>query len=90
MLFFDYLEIVSILHIINSLTPTTLFAVGLIACFEKFGSLKIEWPGKDDRHNRHPPKGLCLRHQENKSQKVMFIFHVDAVCRKTTFSRSLN
>ena len=32
--------------------------VGLIACFEKFGSLKIEWPGKDDRHNRHPPKGL--------------------------------
>ena len=35
----------------------SLISVGLIACFEKFGSLKIEWPGKDDRHNRHPPKG---------------------------------
>ncbi|KAL5257438.1 hypothetical protein ACHWQZ_G012397 [Mnemiopsis leidyi] len=37
--------------------PWDITEVGLIACFEKFGSLKIEWPGKDDRHNRHPPKG---------------------------------
>ena len=55
-----YAFIVSLGTIIHK--SVKISAVGLIACFEKFGSLKIEWPGKDDRHNRHPPKGKTFIH----------------------------
>lgn len=40
--------------------PTTLFslfAAGLINTFRVFGSLSVEWPGKDGKHPRCPPKG---------------------------------
>ena len=29
----------------------------LLTTFKPFGNLKVEWPGKDSKHNRHPPKG---------------------------------
>ena len=28
--------------------------------FRPFGSLNIEWPGKEGKHCRHPPKGELL------------------------------
>ncbi|XP_060116266.1 cytoplasmic polyadenylation element-binding protein 1 isoform X1 [Heteronotia binoei] len=30
---------------------------GLISTFRVFGSLRVEWPGKDSKHPRCPPKG---------------------------------
>ena len=32
----------------------------LLQTFQVFGSLSIDWPGKDSKHNRHPPKGVCV------------------------------
>ena len=32
---------------------------GLQQAFRPFGGLNIEWPGKDGKHSRHPPKGMC-------------------------------
>ncbi|KAL7980023.1 hypothetical protein Chor_001291 [Crotalus horridus] len=32
-------------------------AAGLISTFRVFGSLRVEWPGKDSKHPRCPPKG---------------------------------
>lgn len=34
-----------------------LFAAGLVNTFRVFGSLSVEWPGKDGKHPRCPPKG---------------------------------
>lgn len=34
-----------------------LFAAGLVTTFRVFGSLSVEWPGKDGKHPRCPPKG---------------------------------
>ena len=28
-----------------------------MTAFKIFGSMKVEWPGKDSKHQRHPPKG---------------------------------
>lgn len=33
------------------------FAAGLVNTFRVFGSLSVEWPGKDGKHPRCPPKG---------------------------------
>lgn len=32
-------------------------AAGLVNTFRVFGSLSVEWPGKDGKHPRCPPKG---------------------------------
>ena len=25
--------------------------------FQGYGNVVVDWPGKDNKHNRHPPKG---------------------------------
>ena len=35
------------------------FLAGLQAAFQAFGPMKIEWPGRDGKHPRYPPKGKC-------------------------------
>ena len=32
--------------------------VGLQNAFKAFGPVKIEWPGRDGKHPRYPPKGM--------------------------------
>jgi len=32
-------------------------SAGLQAAFKQFGSLRIEWPGKDGKHPRYPNRG---------------------------------
>ena len=32
----------------------------LLQTFQVFGALTVDWPGKDNKHNRHPPKGVTL------------------------------
>lgn len=32
-------------------------AVEIHTSFKMFGNVKIEWPGKDMKHPRYPPKG---------------------------------
>lgn len=39
------------------LTSLLLPVAGLINTFRVFGSLSVEWPGKDGKHPRCPPKG---------------------------------
>ena len=34
-----------------------LLLVGLQQAFKTFGSIKVEWPGKDGKHPRYSPKG---------------------------------
>ena len=36
-------------------------SAGLQQAFRPFGSVKVEWPGKEGKQNRHPPKGKYLR-----------------------------
>ena len=33
---------------------------GLQQAFKPFGQVKVEWPGKEGKQNRHPPKGAYL------------------------------
>ena len=33
---------------------------GLQQAFKPFGQVKVEWPGKEGKQNRHPPKGIYL------------------------------
>ncbi|XP_042332568.1 cytoplasmic polyadenylation element-binding protein 1 isoform X7 [Sceloporus undulatus] len=37
--------------------PWDITEAGLISTFRVFGSLRVEWPGKDSKHPRCPPKG---------------------------------
>jgi len=37
--------------------PWDITEAGLLQIFEVFGSVVIDWPGKDSKHTRHPPKG---------------------------------
>ncbi|XP_061451438.1 cytoplasmic polyadenylation element-binding protein 1 isoform X2 [Rhineura floridana] len=37
--------------------PWDITEAGLISTFRVFGSLRVEWPGKDSKHPRYPPKG---------------------------------
>ena len=37
--------------------PWDITEAGLLQTFQVFGNLVIDWPGKDSKHNRHPPKG---------------------------------
>ena len=44
----------------------------LLNTFKPFGNLKVEWPGKDSKHNRHPPKGYSyLIFDSEKSAKLL-------------------
>ena len=40
--------------------PWDVTEAALLASFQPFGSLNIDWPGKDSKHNRHPPKGIVV------------------------------
>ncbi|XP_019626156.1 PREDICTED: cytoplasmic polyadenylation element-binding protein 1-like [Branchiostoma belcheri] len=37
--------------------PWDITEVGLQAAFKPFGPINVEWPGKDNKHPRYPPKG---------------------------------
>ena len=37
--------------------PWDITEASLIAGFRPFGNLSVDWPGKEGKHNRHPPKG---------------------------------
>ena len=32
----------------------------LLSLFQPFGNLSVDWPGKESKHNRHPPKGQLI------------------------------
>ena len=37
--------------------PWDITEPNLVSTFKPFGNVKVEWPGKDSKHTRHPPKG---------------------------------
>lgn len=43
--------------------PWDITEAGLMQAFRPFGSLNIEWPGKEGKHCRHPPKGELFLYQ---------------------------
>ncbi|XP_066924316.1 cytoplasmic polyadenylation element-binding protein-like isoform X2 [Clytia hemisphaerica] len=50
--------------------PWDITEAGLQQAFRPFGALSIEWPGKDGKHSRHPPKGyVYLLFESEKSVK---------------------
>ena len=42
---------------IEGIMPLCVVA-GLQNAFKAFGPVKIEWPGRDGKHPRYPPKGM--------------------------------
>merc|ERR1719494_768119 len=52
--------------------PWDITEAGLQQAFRPFGALNIEWPGKDGKHSRHPPKGyVYLLFESEKSVKAL-------------------
>lgn len=45
--------------------PWDITEASLIAGFRPFGNLSVDWPGKEGKHNRHPPKGYVYVTFEN-------------------------
>ena len=37
--------------------PWDITESSLLATFQQFGALVVDWPGKEGKHARHPPKG---------------------------------
>lgn len=37
--------------------PWDITEAALLQSFQPFGNLIVDWPGKDSKHSRHPPKG---------------------------------
>lgn len=50
--------------------PWDITEASLIAGFRPFGNLAVDWPGKEGKHNRHPPKGEGRRLQEGRGGGV--------------------
>uniref|UniRef100_UPI00398F468D cytoplasmic polyadenylation element-binding protein 1a isoform X2 n=1 Tax=Pristiophorus japonicus TaxID=55135 RepID=UPI00398F468D len=52
--------------------PWDITEVGLINTFRVFGALSVEWPGKDGKHPRCPPKGyVYLVFESEKSVRAL-------------------
>eukprot|EP00112_Aurelia_sp_Birch-Aquarium-sp1_P004189 Seg1474.9 transcript_id=Seg1474.9/GoldUCD/mRNA.D3Y31 product="Cytoplasmic polyadenylation element-binding protein 1" protein_id=Seg1474.9/GoldUCD/D3Y31 len=52
--------------------PWDITEAGLQQAFRPFGSVKVEWPGKEGKQNRHPPKGyVYLLFESEKSVKAL-------------------
>uniref|UniRef100_A0A8D0EBU1 Cytoplasmic polyadenylation element binding protein 1 n=2 Tax=Salvator merianae TaxID=96440 RepID=A0A8D0EBU1_SALMN len=52
--------------------PWDITEAGLISTFRVFGSLRVEWPGKDSKHPRCPPKGYAyLVFESEKSVRAL-------------------
>jgi cytoplasmic polyadenylation element-binding protein len=46
----------------------------LLALFQPFGNLAVDWPGKESKHSRHPPKGyVYLTFEMEKSVKALLM-----------------
>ncbi|XP_070536883.1 cytoplasmic polyadenylation element-binding protein 1-like isoform X1 [Ptychodera flava] len=52
--------------------PWDITEAGLQNAFKPFGNVKIEWPGKDGKHPRYPPKGyVYILFEKEKFVKAM-------------------
>ncbi|XP_065841701.1 cytoplasmic polyadenylation element-binding protein 1-like [Oscarella lobularis] len=52
----------------------------LMTAFKIFGSMKVEWPGKDSKHQRHPPKGyVYLTFESERSVKALLQASVQGI-----------
>ncbi|XP_065064027.1 cytoplasmic polyadenylation element-binding protein 1-like isoform X3 [Rhopilema esculentum] len=52
--------------------PWDITEAGLQQAFRRFGPVKVEWPGKEGKQNRHPPKGyVYLLFESEKSVKAL-------------------
>ena len=48
--------------------PWDITEEALLSTFKQFGPLSVEWPGKETKHHRHPPKGyvyLIFEHEKS-------------------------
>lgn len=54
--------------------PWDITETALLATFQPCGNLTVDWPGKDSKHNRHPPKGyVYLTFDTEKSVKNLLV-----------------
>ncbi|XP_022087061.1 uncharacterized protein LOC110977342 [Acanthaster planci] len=52
--------------------PWDITEVGLQSCFKPFGTVRVEWPGKDGKHPKYPPKGyVYVLFDNEKSVKAL-------------------
>ena len=51
--------------------PWDITEAALLHTFQVFGNLTVDWPGKDNKHNRHPPKGMCVCGRETQQQATV-------------------
>lgn len=45
--------------------PSLFVTAGLVNTFSAYGPLSVEWPGKDGKHPRCPPKGNVAKGKVN-------------------------
>lgn len=62
----------------ETLTSLLLSVAGLINTFRVFGSLSVEWPGKDGKHPRCPPKGNMPKGNTKHGRVTFFPCYVTA------------
>ena len=54
--------------------PWDITEAALLAMFEAFGNVVVDWPGKENKHNKHPPKGyVYLTFEMEKSVKSLLM-----------------
>ncbi|XP_072020135.1 uncharacterized protein [Amphiura filiformis] len=52
--------------------PWDITELGLQNCFKMFGSVRVEWPGKEGKHPKYPPKGyVYVLFESEKSVKAL-------------------
>nr|BAT21141.1 cytoplasmic polyadenylation element binding protein, CPEB [Patiria pectinifera] len=52
--------------------PWDITEAGLQSCFKPFGTVRVEWPGKDGKHPKYPPKGyVYVLFDNEKSVKAL-------------------
>eukprot|EP00731_Ephydatia_muelleri_P016963 Em0010g61a len=67
----------------------------LLAAFQPFGSLNIDWPGKDSKHNRHPQKvkdkmdASCARGEGRGAEHLFGFRRVDYLTYQCVFVLSV-
>jgi hypothetical protein len=61
--------------------PWDITEPNLVSTFKPFGNVKVEWPGKDSKHTRHPPKGyVYLTFEMERSVKALLQSSIQGVC----------
>lgn len=70
--FFIHLHF-TVKSVCSCITHALYFPAGLINTFSGYGPLTVEWPGKDGKHPRCPPKGNVAKGNDKAGRLTFFL-----------------